>query len=73
MMFLEIISVYMNPKYLALYLIAGTLALLLTIYQVIKTYPAFNDGVIALNLVMCIFFYYLAFKTYHEKKDEELM
>ena len=63
----------MNPKFLLLYLIAGTLALLLTVYQLIKTYPVFNIGVIAINLLMCIFFFYLAYKTYHEKKDKELM
>jgi hypothetical protein len=63
----------MNPKFLVLYIVAGTLALLLTIYQLIKTYPALNIGLIIFNLVMCVFFYYLAYKTYHEKKDKELM
>jgi hypothetical protein len=63
----------MNPKFLVLYLIAGTLALILVIYQGITTYPSLNFGRIALNLVMSLFFYYLAYKTYHEKKDKELM
>jgi hypothetical protein len=63
----------MNPKFLILYCVAGTLALLLTIYQLVKTYPVINIGIVILNLVMCVFFYYLAYKTYHEKKDKELM
>jgi len=63
----------MNPKFLILYLIAGTICVALVIYQLITTYPSLNDGRIALNSVMAIFFYYLAYKTYHEKKDKELM
>lgn len=63
----------MNPKYLILYLIAATLALGLAIYKIITTYPALTYGNIALNLVMAFGFYYLAYKTYHEKKDSELM
>jgi len=63
----------MNPKYLILYLIAATLALILAIYQLISTSPVFDWGRIALNSVISIFFYYLAYKTYHEKKDRELM
>ncbi|HEY2580415.1 MAG TPA: hypothetical protein VGI43_01330 [Mucilaginibacter sp.] len=63
----------MNPKYLILYLAAATLALVMVIYQVITTNPAFDWGRIALNSIISIFFYYLAYKTYHEKKDRELM
>ena len=63
----------MNPKFLILYLIAGTLALILVIYQVVTTYPTLNDGRIALNSVISLFLYYLSYKTYHEKKDKELM
>ena len=63
----------MNPKFLILYIIGGTIALILIIYQVITTYPTFDLGRVALNAVICLFFYYLAYKTYHEKKDKELM
>jgi hypothetical protein len=63
----------MNHKYLILYLIAATLASLLGIYQIIATFPALNIGGIALNALIALFFYYLAYKTYHEKKDKELM
>jgi hypothetical protein len=63
----------MNHKYLILYLIAGTLALIMVIYRAITSYPNFNTTQIALNAVVSLFFYYLAYKTYHEKKDKELM
>jgi uncharacterized membrane protein len=63
----------MNPKYLILYIIAGTLALILVIYQLITTYSNLNTARVILNLIISIFFYYLAYKTYHEKKDKELM
>lgn len=63
----------MNPKFLVLYIIAGTLALGLVIYQAITTYPALNYNRLGLNVIMSVFFYYLAYKTYHEKKDSELM
>jgi hypothetical protein len=63
----------MNPKFLVLYLIAGTLALILVIYQVVASYPTLNIGRIALNSILSLFFFYLAYKTYHEKKDKELM
>ncbi|ASU35573.1 hypothetical protein [Mucilaginibacter xinganensis] len=63
----------MNPKYLVLYLIAATLALALTIYQAVTTYPVLNYPRLVLNIIISIFFYYLAYKTYHEKKDQELM
>jgi len=57
----------MNPKYLVLYLVVGTVALGLAVYQGITTYPAIY------YVAISIFFYYLAYKTYHEKKDNELM
>jgi len=63
----------MNPKFKILYIVAGTLALFLIIYQLIANSSALNVPRLVLNIVMCLFFYYLAYKTYHEKKDKELM
>lgn len=63
----------MNPKFLILYLVAGTLALALVIYQLITTYANLNVGRLILNIVISLFFYYLSYKTYHEKTDKELM
>lgn len=63
----------MNPKFKTLYIIAGSLALGLAVYQVFTDKPSINVPRMALNLVMSLFFYYLAYKTYHEKKDKELM
>ena len=63
----------MNPKFLILYVIAATISLLLMIYQFIAGYPVVNFGRVALNAIVSLFFYYLAYKTYHIKKDSELM
>jgi hypothetical protein len=63
----------MNPKFLALYLVAGTLSLLLTIYQIVLDYPGINAARLSGDVILCLAFYYLAYKTYHEKKDKELM
>ena len=63
----------MNPKYLILYIAAGTFALILVVYQLITTYSNLNTARLGLNTVIALFFYYLAYKTYHEKKDKELM
>jgi hypothetical protein len=63
----------MNPKVLVLYVIAGVLSLLLIIYQLVSEYPNPYMPRIILNIIMCLVFFYLAYKTYHEKKDKELM
>jgi hypothetical protein len=63
----------MSAKYFVLYLIAATLALVWVVYQVCVTYPHLNIGKLILYSIIAVFFYYLAFKTYHEKKDKELM
>lgn len=63
----------MNPKFRLLYIIAGTLALGLAIYQLFTDKPSVYIPRLIFNILMCIFFYYLAYKTYHEKKDKELM
>jgi hypothetical protein len=47
--------------------------LIMVIYRAITTYPNLNTGQFVLNAVIALFFYYLAYKTYHEKKDKELM
>ncbi|WP_259066437.1 hypothetical protein HDF24_21960 [Mucilaginibacter sp. X4EP1] len=63
----------MSAKYFVLYLIAATLALVWVAYQAYATYPQLNISKLIVYSVIALFFYYLAFKTYHEKKDKELM
>jgi hypothetical protein len=63
----------MNPKYRNLFLIGGTIALLILIIQVIVTYPYMDAKNILLNALPALFLYFLAYKTYHEHKDGELM
>lgn len=63
----------MNPKFRILFLICGTVALLLLIAQVIITFPDVSAKGVLLNTLPALFFYFLAYKTYHEHKDGELM
>jgi predicted membrane protein len=64
----------MNNRFYYVYLIAGSIALLLFIYQLFSSH---NADVNLYNLmgyiIAVIILYYLAYKTYHEKKDKELM
>jgi hypothetical protein len=41
--------------------------------EVIRTYPEVSAKGVLLNALPAILFFYLAYKTYHEKKDSELM
>jgi hypothetical protein len=64
----------MKNKFFWLYLAGGLLALGLLIRDVIAAYPqmpGWSDNV--LYVLSGILFFYLAFKTYHEKKDKEMM
>jgi len=63
----------MNPKFFYLYIIAGTLALLLLLWQLFTYWNSLSPTGVILNAIPMIIFYYLAYKTYHEKKDSELM
>jgi len=63
----------MNRRYLVLYLVAGSVALLLEIYQVLTTYPHVTLSKIIGYMLLSVCCYYLAYKTYHEKKDGEMM
>ncbi|MFD1257859.1 hypothetical protein ACFQ3S_13710 [Mucilaginibacter terrae] len=63
----------MSPEFFYLYFIAGTIALVLTIYQIVATYQAINSGNIILYFIPVILLYYMAYKVYHVKNDNELM
>ena len=64
----------MNNKFFLVYLIAGSLALILFFYQLFTTYnTGFKIWNLSGNIILAMVLYYLAFKTYHEKKDKELM
>jgi len=62
-----------NRRYLILYLVVATVALLMGVYLIITGYPDVNFGRVVLDGLVALLFYYLAYKTYHEKKDKELM
>ncbi|MEN0055333.1 MAG: hypothetical protein AAGC65_16780 [Mucilaginibacter sp.] len=63
----------MNPKFRLLYIIIGTLLLISLLVEVFITYPEVSPKGVLLNALPALLFFYLAYKTYHEKKDNELM
>ena len=60
----------MNNRFFYLYLAGGTITLFFLIYQIVNNRGAVR---IALDVIMMIVFYYLAFKVYREKKDHDMM
>jgi len=64
----------MNNKFFYVYLIAGTFAFILFIYQLFTQHGAqINLWNLAGDIFLVVILFYLAFKTYHEKKDKEMM
>jgi hypothetical protein len=64
----------MNNKFFYIYLIAGTVALILFVYQLFTRHTLnFNVWNLSGDMLLAVLLYYLAYKTYHEKKDKELM
>ena len=63
----------MSKKFFYLYLIGGIIALILLVKDIITTYPAMISAKdIAFDIVPAALLFYLAFKTYQEKNDQEL-
>ncbi|MEO3408359.1 hypothetical protein AAFN85_30875 [Mucilaginibacter sp. CAU 1740] len=63
----------MNPKFKLLYLIGGIVATILLIVQIVATYPNMNTTGIVLGALPALALFYLSYKAYHVKKDNELM
>jgi hypothetical protein len=63
----------MSPKFFYLYLVGGTAALALALYELLTAYPAVNTAAALIYFVPVILLYYMAYKVYHVKKDSELM
>lgn len=64
----------MGNKFFYLYLAGGILAISLLVKDIINTYPAMPAvSDILLDAVPAVLLFYLCFKTYHEKKDKEMM
>jgi hypothetical protein len=64
----------MGNKFFYLYLAGGILAISLLTKDIINNYPntpTISD--ILLDAIPAVLLFYLAFKTYREKKDKELM
>ncbi|TWR25871.1 hypothetical protein FPZ43_16455 [Mucilaginibacter pallidiroseus] len=63
----------MSGKFFMLYLVGGTVALALLIYAIVTAYPDINHSGALFYILPTLALYYMAFKTYHAKKDSELM
>ncbi|MES2279684.1 MAG: hypothetical protein V4592_26855 [Bacteroidota bacterium] len=64
----------MNNKFYYVYLAGGTVALILFIYQLFATHATtVNPYNLAGYIFAIVVLFYLAYKTYHEKKDKEMM
>ncbi|QQL51462.1 hypothetical protein [Mucilaginibacter ginkgonis] len=62
-----------NKRYFYLYLLFGIVALALIVINLIMFYPVVKTSSLIIEALMAALFFYLAYKTYHEKKDKELM
>jgi len=63
----------MSKKFFYLYLIGGIIALILLAKDIITTYPTMISAKdIAFDIIPAVLLFYLAFKTYQEKNDQEL-
>jgi hypothetical protein len=63
----------MGYKFFYLYLIGGTVALLLFVYQLVAYYPSLNTPGVVLNAVIILLLFYMAYKVRREKEDKDLM
>ena len=63
----------MSYKFFYLYLIGGTVALLLLVYQIIAYYPEIRFVGVFFNVIPVLLLYYLAYKVRREKEDKDLM
>ena len=63
----------MSYKFFYLYLIGGSVFLLLFAYQLIAYYPSFNELGVILNVVIVLLLFYMAYKVRREKEDKDMM
>jgi hypothetical protein len=63
----------MNKFFFYLYLVGGSIAAALLGYDLVTTWPNVAANSLVLDILPMLLLYYLAYKTYHEKKDKELM
>jgi len=64
----------MSKKFLYLYFTGGIIAIGVLIFDLVTVTAAkMTSSTWAMDIVPIILFLYLCYKTYHEKKDKELM
>ncbi len=63
----------MSEKFFYVYLVGGTIFLVLFIYQLAHFSADFRTVSVLLGIIPAIFLYYLAYKVKREKQDKDLM
>ncbi|RFZ81123.1 hypothetical protein DYU05_20400 [Mucilaginibacter terrenus] len=63
----------MSGKFFYLYLIGGFAALALLIYELITASGDVNGRGVLFYIIPTILLFYMAYKTWHVKNDQELM
>ncbi len=63
----------MSGKFFYLYLVAAFVALALLIYEVVITYPDVRRNGALFYIIPTLLLFYMAYKTWHVKNDNELM
>lgn len=62
-----------NSKFFYVYLAGGIIGLIMIVVDIVRTYPAVKVSSLISDIAVSAIFCYLAYKTYHEKKDQEMM
>ena len=62
-----------NSKFFYVYLAGGFIGLIMLIVDVVRNYATLKTPALISDAAIAIVFFYLAYKTYHEKKDHEMM
>ncbi|QJD97528.1 hypothetical protein HH214_17445 [Mucilaginibacter robiniae] len=63
----------MSAKFFYLFMVGGTIAFGLLVYKLFTAHTATKFGTLLDDLIAMLILYYLAYKVYHEKKDNEMM
>lgn len=60
-------------KFFYLFLIGGVVSVGLAVYDIVTAYPNIENGTVLSGLVPAVLLFYMAYKAWHEKNDQELM
>ncbi len=62
-----------NSKFFYVYLAGGFIGLIMIVVDIARSCPALKAPSLISDVAIGLIFFYLAYKAYHEKKDQEMM